>query len=458
MKSKILILILIYAILGTSLCVQIAQAEMNDRQYLHILKESGQQSEAYRGYERAIAENPGSIPLVLDFVELLIAMERIDEAWNRLDKIAPEDINIILNDNDRRRVLLLRGQVLVRKEEFDRAIREIEPIADSKDDQLLIADIYLLGGEWKKSLRILEEVTRSDFYTPYERDLAQKKMRNIKKYYFPRITVDSGIVDSKAYGSIPWSTISNVAPIGRNNRFITSYLWLDGGHVFSMALDGLHKRFPPAESYKLLFSITDDGHGGISLKKTFYPTKRSQAELKGYYNQVEREITSLMDVFSLKKGGSLHVDYRLSDILTTSAKYEYSNYTHDLGEMHIVNITGNYVQHLSVKRPKLYHTVGMLLVEGTGDEDYIAHHLFMPAYTFNLSYPIKDDHCGHIDFKIGMGYLFGIENEGFSLSPGCLFDFRLFRNVNVRGGAEYRLDAVSGEGEWRINGGFHIIF
>lgn len=455
MKSKALVHICIYAILGIFLCPQIALTEINNRQELHILKESGQRQKAYEGYESAIAEHPGSIPLDLDFIELLIDMERIDEAWNRLEKIEPEDINT-LSDNDKRRFSLLSAQIFVKKEEFNKAITEIEPFLDSKDDQLLIADIYLLGGQRNESLRILEEITRSPYYTPYEKDLARKKIRDIKRYYAPRISVDSGIVDSKTYGSIPWSTISGVVPIGQNGQFATSYLWMDGGQLFSVALDCLHKRFPPAESYELLLSITDDGDEGVSLKKTFYPTKRSQAELEGFYNQVEREITALMDEFSLKKGGSFGFDYKLSDKMTTSSKYEYSDYHQ--GHMHIFNISGSYAQHLSVERPLLYHTVGMLVIEGSGDEDYIAHHLYMPSYTLNLKYPVSGKYSGHVDFKVGMGYLFGIDNEGFAFSPGCLFDLRLFKNVNVRGSAEYRLDAVSGEGEWRTNGGFDIIF
>jgi len=98
MKSKALILIVIYAILGIFLCPQIALTEINDRQYLHILKESGQRQKAYEGYESAIAKHPGSIPLDLDFIELLIDMERIDEAWNRLEKkwqkdeLAPKEL------------------------------------------------------------------------------------------------------------------------------------------------------------------------------------------------------------------------------------------------------------------------------------------------------------------------------------------------------------------------------
>lgn len=455
MKSKVLILILIYVLLGIFLCPQIALTEINDRQYLHILKESGQRQKAYEGYESAIAKYPGSIPLTFDFIELLIDMGRIDEAWNRLEKIEPEDINI-LSDDDQKRISLLRAQIFVRKEEFNKAVTEIEPFADSKDDQLLIADIYLLGGQRNKSLGILKEVTRSSYYTPYEKDLARKKIRDIKRYYASRISVDSGIVDSKTYGSIPWSTISGMVPIGQNGQFTTSYLWMDGGQLFSVALDSLHKRFPPTESYELLFSITDDGDEGVSVKKIFYPTKRSQAELKGYYNQVEREISALMNEFSLKRGSSFGVDYKLSDKMTTSSKYEYSDYPQ--GHMHIFNISGGYAQHLSVERPLLYHSVGMLVIEGSGDEDYIARHLYMPSYTLNLKYPVSGKHPGHVDFKIGMGYLFGIDSEGFAFSPGCLFDFRLFKNVNVRGSAEYRLDAVSGEGEWRINGGFDVIF
>ncbi|MCD4755638.1 MAG: tetratricopeptide repeat protein, partial [Deltaproteobacteria bacterium] len=397
MKSKTLILIAIYTILGIFLCPQIAMAEINDRQYLHILKESGRYQKAYEGYESATAEHPGSIPLDLDFIELLIDMERIDEAWNRLEKIEPEDINT-MSDNDKRRFSLLSAQIFVKKEEFNKAITEIEPFADSKDDQFLIADIYLLGGQRNKSLRILKEVTQLLYYTPYEKNLARKKIRDIKRYYAPRFSVDSGIVDSKTYGSIPWSAISGMIPIGQNGQFTASYLWMDRGRLFSVALDSLHKRFPPTESYELLFSITDDGDGGVSLKKIFYPTKRSQAELKGFYNQLEREIAALMDEFSLKKGGSFGIDYKLSDKMTAYSKYEYSDYPQ--GHMHIFNIIGSYAQHLSVKRPLLYHTVGMLVIEGSGDEDYIAHHLYMPSYTLNLNYPVSGKYSGHVDFKI----------------------------------------------------------
>jgi tetratricopeptide (TPR) repeat protein len=428
-------------------------ADIEERQRLHILKESGQLSTAYAGYRAAIAKHSKSIPLVLDFVELLIGMERFDESWNLLEKMRPEDINA-LKDDDKRRLSLFKAQVLVEREEFDTAISEIEPFADSKDDQLFIADIYLMGGQWKKSLRILREVEKSVYYTPYERDLARKKIANIRRHYAPRINVDAGIVDSKTYGSIPWSSISGEIPIYKNNRLTTSYLWMDGGDFFSV---GIMSGFSGKVPVELLLSITDDGDAGASFKTTFNPVKKSFVEIKGYYNEVEREITALMDEFSLKKGAFLRFDYEFSDMLTGSCKYEYSDYPQ--GCMNIFNIGGTYVQHLSDKKIALYHTGNMLLVEGHGDEDYIAKHLYMPSYTFSLLYPVSDEYYSdHVAFKIGMGYLFGIDNEGFSFSPGCSFDLHVHGDVSLTGGAEYRLDEVSGNGEWRTNIGVKILF
>ncbi len=453
MKSKALIFILIYSIIATFFCLQVAMADIKERQRLHILKESGQHSTAYEGYRAAIAKHPNSIPLVLDFVELLIGMKRFDKSWNLLEKMRPEDINA-LKDDDKRHLSLFNAQIFVEREEFDTAISEIEPFADSKDDQLLIADIYLMGGQWKKSLRILREVEESAYYTPYERDLARKKIANIRRHYAPRINADAGIVDSKEHGTIPWSSISCEIPIYKNNRLTTSYLWMDGGDFFSVGImSGFSGKFP----VELLLSITDDGDAGASFKTIFNPVKKSFVEIKGYYNEVERELTALMDEFSLKKGGFLRFDYKFSDMLTGSCKYEYSDYPQ--GCMNIFNIGGTYVQHLSDKKIALYHTGNMLLVEGHGDEDYIADHLYMPSYTFSLSYSVSDEYYSdHVAFKIGMGYLFGIDNEGFSFSPGCSFDLHVHRNVSLTGGAEYRLDLVSGNGEWRTNVGVELLF
>ncbi len=462
-KSKTLIFILICSIIETFFCLQVAMADTGERQRLHILKESGQHSKAYEGYRAAIAKHPESIPLVLDFIELLIGMERFDESCNLLEKIKPEDINA-LNDNDKRRISLLKAQILVKWEEFDTAISEIEPFADSKDDQLLIADIYLMGGQWRKSLRILGEVEGSVYYTPYERDLARKKIANIRRHYAPRINVDAGTVDLKGSGAIPWSSISGEIPIYKNNRLTTSYLWMDGGDFFSVGIMSGFSRKIPVE---LLLSITDDGDAGASFKTTFNPIKKSYVEIKGYYNEVERELTALMDEFSLKKGGFFRFDYEFSDMLTGSCRYEYSDYPQ--GDMNILNIGAIIDQQLSVKKIVLYHTVNMLVIEGHEDEDYsdeeddnrayIAKHLYMPSYTFRLSYPVSDEYySGHVAFKIGMGYLFGIDNEGFALSPGCFFDLRVHGDVGLTGGAEYRLDEVSGKGEWRTNVGVEILY
>ncbi|RKX65466.1 MAG: hypothetical protein DRP42_04705 [Tenericutes bacterium] len=83
----------------------------------------------------------------------------------------------------------------------------------------------------------------------------------------------------------------------------------------------------------------------------------------------------------------------------------------------------------------------------------------MPSYIFGLLYPVSDEYySGHVAFKIGMGYLFGIDNEGLALSPGCSFDIRIHGDVGLKGGAEYRLDEVSGKGEWRTNVGVEILF
>ncbi|MBE9541481.1 MAG: hypothetical protein IMF01_04110, partial [Proteobacteria bacterium] len=199
--------------------------------------------------------------------------------------------------------------------------------------------------------------------------------------------------------------------------------------------------------------------------------------------------------FSLKKGGSLRFDYEFSDMLTGSCKYEYSDYPQ--GYMNIFNIGVTHVQHLSVKKIVLHHTVNMLVIEGHEDEDYsdeeddervyIAKHLYMPSYTFSLSYPVSDEYSDHINFKIGLGLFWAedhslysidsIDNEednkvaGFVFSPGCSFDFHLNRNVSIRGGAEYRLGVYRGvdreekreekwdnTGEWRTNVGVEILF
>ncbi|MBT9440185.1 MAG: hypothetical protein GAS50_13510, partial [Desulfobacterales bacterium] len=428
MKSKTLIFILICSIIETFFCLQVAMADTGERQRLHILKESGQHSKAYEGYKAAIAEHPKSIPLVLDFIELLIGMERFDESCNLLEKIKPEDINA-LNDNDKRRISLLKAQILVKWKEFDTAISEIEPFADSKDDQLLIADIYLMGGQWRKSLRILGEVEGSVYYTPYERDLARKKIANIRRHYAPRINADAGIVDSKEYGSIPWSSISGEIPIYKNNRLTTSYLWMDGGDFFSVGLSGFSRKVP----VELLLSITDDGDAGASFKTTFNPIKKSYVEIKGYYNEVERELTALMDEFSLKKGGFLRFDYEFSDMLTGSCKYEYSDYhqysDYRQGYMNIFNIGVTHDQHLSVKKIVLHHTVNMLVIEGDEDKDedyldeeedkkkrvYIAKHLYMPSYTFGLSYPVSDEYSDHINFKIGLGLFWADDHSYYSI-------------------------------------------
>ena len=465
-----MIFVLIYLIIETFSCLQIATAGIKERQRLHILKESGQQSQAYEGYKAAIAEHPESTPLILDFVEFLIGMERFDESWNLLEKIRPEDINA-LTDNDKRRISLLKAQIFIKREEFDTAIAEIEPFADSKDDQLLIADVYFMGGQWRKSLRILGEVGDSVYYTPYEKELALRKIAYIRRLHASRINVDSGVVDSKAHGSIPWSFISGEIPIYENDRLTASYLWMDGGDCFSVGWTGFSGRFPSVE---LLLTITDYGDAGGSLKKIFYPTKKSYLEIKGYYGEVERELTAMMDEFSLKEGGSFRFDYEFSDIVTGSCRYEYSIYhlppqrcfrpsdgpgwCSPYSYMNILNISVTFAQHLSVEKIVLYHSGGMLLVEGNGDEDYIARHLYMPSYTFRLSYLLANEYSDHIDFKIGLGHLFGVEDEGFVFSPGCIFNLHVHKNVIINGGAEYRLDGLSGEDEWRINAGIEILF
>ena len=488
-KSKTLKFILICSIIETFFCLQVAMADIGERQRLHILKESGQRNEAYEGYKAAIAKHPKSIPLVLDFVELLIGMERFDESRNLLKKIRPEDINS-LNDNDKRRISLLNAQIHVKREELDTAISEIEPFADSKDDQLLIADIYLMEGQWRKSLRILGGVEESVYYTPYERDLARKKIANIRRHYAPRINADAGIVDLEGYGAIPWSSISGEIPIYKNNRLTTSYLWMDGGDFFSVGImSGFSRKFP----VELLFSITDDGDAGASFKTTFNPIKKSFVEIKGYYNEVERELTALMDEFSLKKGGFLRFDYEFSDMLTGSCKYEYSDYhlysDCRQGYMNIFNIGATIDQHLSVKKIVLYHTVNMLVIDGHEDDGheedvdkrvYIAKHFYMPSYTFSLSYPVSDEYSDHINFKIGLGPFwaedhpsYNEDNEdnenkvvGFVFSPGCSFDLHVHRNVSIRGGAEYRMGVYRGLGqekwhedcELRTNVGVEILF
>jgi hypothetical protein len=189
----------------------------------------------------------------------------------------------------------------------------------------------------------------------------------------------------------------------------------------------------------------------------FYPLRNFNFQVTGFYNEPERGEAALMKDVTLKRGGILQTLYGYSDRISSAIRYEFADYPQ--GHMHVLSTTNVYSQHLIFRRPLVYHTIILLLIDGSGDEDLFPERLFLSAYVLGISYPLGKRHHDHIDFTTGMGYQFSVgSDDGPYLVPKIKLECSLLGDLEFNAEAEYRRDYISRTGEWRINSGFRFDF
>lgn len=426
------------------------------RQRLISFKEIGYWVKAYEEYQRLLPHNRDNPRFMLDFIHLLLIMGRTEEAWDWLHKLDTRSEQY-QEQAIKKQLTFVRALGFVLKGEYKKARKEIEPFLDSREDQKLISDIFLLSGFWNKSLIVAKQMATSYYHTPYERELATARIKEIAESWSKRLTGNVGILDSEKHGLMLWDEEQASWPINLETRFMFSHLNIENKHAFSLGVERFYSEVLPRPSYQYQVSITDNGKFGGRLQKVFYPLRNFNFQVTGFYNEPERGEAALMKDVTLKRGGILQTMYGFSDRITSAIRYEFADYPQ--GHMHVLSTTNVYSQHLIFRRPLVYHTIILLLIDGSGDEDLFPDRLFLSAYVFGISYPLGKRHHDHIDFTTGMGYQFSVgSDEGPYWVPKIKMEWSLLGDLELNAEAEYRRDFISGTGEWRINSGFRFDF
>ena len=205
-------------------------------------------------------------------------------------------------------------------------------------------------------------------------------------------------------------------------------------------------------------------------------------EISSYLNDVEKDETSLLSIFSLKSGVSTENYYKLSKKFITGIKARYGfyyfpslehftikhkkskNYDYDyLGYIFSLEPYIVYVQRdIS---PTLQHGFGFLYEKGHRSDvlselslpDPIPDFLYMPYYCISGMY-FWGEHKNIFTWGLPVGYMWGKGYSGMFYSPYLSIRYNIVPSLDIVGSAEYRRDTISNTGELRARLGLEWRF
>lgn len=425
------------------------------RQHLLSLKEQGYWQEAYAEYHRLIPDNQENPQMFIDFIHLLLIMERTAEAWDWLHKIDQEN-PLYQEPVIKKQLTFLRALGFIQTGQYNRAFEEIRPFKDSREDQKLISDIYLLSGHWDKSLITAKHIARSAYHTPYERDLGIGRMKEITENWARRFTMTVGMLDSQKLDTLFWNEERVSWPFHLHTRWLLSHLTISATHAVSFGFEKVYPDVLPRPRSQWAITATEDGKVGARIQNTFYPFRNVSLRLTGFYNEPERGEASLMQTAALKTGGNAQILYGFSDRISSALTYEYANYPHQ-GVLQTLSTINVYSQHLVFRRPLVYHTVIGLLLDGSGDPELFPERLLLASYVLGISYPLSKRHHDHLDLTAGVGYQFSVgADDGPYVVPKVDLEWTILGDLEFSASGEYRREYVTGNSEWRIQSGLRL--
>ncbi len=439
------------------------------------LSNLGENEKAEDIYRSLIQEPEVPLEIAFNYLDLLVAQQRYQETIQHFNTLLLSRLDLWMLSQFRyrgddpqlsflaamqkkyqsktlgMRYAIKQAELLVANGKYQEAVHWIADHKEEKGNKIYAAYFSALANNRDDTAALIEQVIGQKQYTHHEQQQAQWLGMDMDRFWRHHITTRVRYIDNKLHGTFfPWENELQWT-LGDWGRLNVRHYQLKGRNQFELSLaqaialqDTLH--------FSVLSSDNKLGAkmGWQQQRIGFY-----QIGLTGFYQDVEKDITVLLKDFALKNGGEISGFYKLSPKHILGSSYVYNDYYlpngNALGHLHIFHPYFVYI--IKDKNQTKQHGIGWLHITGKGHADYIVHTFDMPYYVFSSLYyfgPYKS----FFKYSLSLGYMRGKDFkgsrfQGIAFTPELSLRYSLSRYFDVLGGLEYRLDALSGDGEVR---------
>ena len=414
-----------------------------------VLNNLGKHAEAEKIYRNLIKEEEVPVDVYFEYLNLLLSQQRFHEAeesLKRLDLLIDEDNPTA----QRHRFAMIKAEILKAKGEYGEAIEALPQ--DQKEQNILYtAPIYLYANNFAEAVRLLHIVTSSPEYSTEEKRRAKKILIDIERLRAGQLQVQTYFIHNKTYGVLLPVETTLSRPLSNWGKLQLRHYTLQEKHSIEcklIHLDGF------AEQSSLSLFVDENNLGAKGQWE--YKGNFGNLKAKLFYNDLERDVTALLNEFARKQGGEFGGRVTLSGewhagITTSSSRYYFS--TGDfIGEMHSFH---PYISHtIFSDLPTLRQQIGYFAVRGKGNSEYMARQFDMGYYSLSGSYEFGSRQ-NILNYSTTLGYLSGEDFSGFTITPKLEMRYSLTDDLDFTANIEYRTDMAAGDNETRNMVGFN---
>jgi hypothetical protein len=444
------------------------------------LSNIGEEQKAEKIYQQLLQEPKVPLDITFNYMDMLIAQRRYRETIQHLNSLLISRLDMWMlsqlryKEDDQHLSLLAALQQKYQNKEFSiryafkqaelllaygkyqEAFDWVKDYKDISGNRIYAAYFALMAGELDTTEALLDQVVGNVEYTPHEQQQAEWLRMDMKRFWSPHISTRIKLIDNKLHGTFYPVETELMFPLDNWGRVTLKDYNLNGKDQFALKIDKV-----VGFKDKLYFAaLSSDNKFGFKAgwqrrRLGFY-----QFGFKGFYLDVETDVTALLKNFALKSGGEISGYYKPGRKTILGGSYTYSNYKlpdsgEEVGYMHILHPYFMYI--INDKSPTLQHGIGWVHIQGKGNTDYIARRFDMPYYVISgLRYFGPYKNLFHYSFTIG--YMRGENFQGLAATPEVSLRYSFDRDLDFLGGLEYRIDSLSGDGETRGDVGINWRF
>ncbi len=461
-----------------------AQKAYKDKEYLNLLsararalKNLGKYKEAQKVYEKIF--KLGNVPLevYLDYLDVIPKKDLKKYLF-----LLEDQIKNSASKSLKMRFAFKKAEFLAFQGKYKQAVKLITPYREIPDNRLYSAYFYNLAGKWSEAERLVKTLISDAYYTPYEKRKAKYFLIDVVRFWHRRFCFDFRYIHNSFYGDIKqlWSRLKypldewGLLELNGYSLFSKGRIgFKHGNEYYDYSVRGKQqiflslKKIKGANTHWLLEGLYTDNRLGFKVKYFWYKGDYHLG-IAGWYQDVEKEITSLSTIFALKKGMGIEGYYKPNEKFILGLKENYNRYyfpsvahlnaTFDydnryLGWMMRIEPCIIYIQR--DKSPTLQHGFGWLYINGHQDDTLpylIPERLNMPYYSISgLYYFGKRKNV--LSWRIPVGYVRGDNFSGLAVSPYVSLLYSFTKDIDFSTSFEYRLDITSGTTEIRTRAG-----
>jgi hypothetical protein len=468
---RVLILLFLAAFFFTASADESENKFDKQRDRAWALSNIGEEEKAEKIYQQLLQEPNVPLDIIFNYMDMLVAQRRYQETIQHLNSLLASHLNMwmlseIPNEGYDKHLRLLsvfqqkyqnkeftvryafkQAEMLLAYGKYQEAFDWVKNYKDMSGNRVYAAYFALMASELDETTALLDKVIGNMEYTPHEQQKAEWLRMDMKRFWSPHISSRIKFINNKLHGTFYPIESELMFPLDNWGRVTLKNYNLKGKNQVALKIDkviGFKEKF--------YFSVlSSDNNLGFNAGWQRRRLKFYQFGFKGFYRDVETDVTALLKDFALKSGGEIFGYYKLGKKTTIGGSYTYNNYQlpdsdEKIGYMHILHPYFIFLK--NDKNPTLQHGIGWVHIQGNGNTDYIVRRFDMPYYSISgLRYfgPYKN----FCHYNLTIGYMRGENFQGLAATPKISFRYSPNRNLDFLGGLEYRIDSLNGNGETR---------